>query len=368
MRIVRLACLAALTVSAAACETKHPSGATPSLTASVAISSAPDAKGLAARTNDPAIVAAVRKALECPWDAESLGFDAACLDLNPSLLPAPTTAASTVTFVSLLEDPDVKVRCIASARFEAGLRETWSTDVALARRIVAAAAAERLNHRGVISLGVALAAIDYAQTGLWPAAKAALEATPLARLRIAALERLLYDNEANQDVWDWVKARAVGTDPGEASVALLALTRPTTRKEEACKVLLGHMADDRLGGDAFLVMTLQSSRCTAFADEALAAIQARIKAGARGDGLRWPEGLLQLLQNPDAAAVQRKRAAQVLGSIALSPKVDPSVRVEAVRDLAEVDEAQGRALATRIFHDKDERVIAAAKEMLAPKK
>jgi hypothetical protein len=324
----RFTCLVALAVVAGPCETPRPATtAAPSAAASTAV--APDGKGLAAARNDPATVAAIEKALTCPWDADSLLFDGACPDLSTSRLPGPTTAASTATFVSLLEDPDVRVRSLASGRFEMGLRETWSTDRALAGRLIAAAAAERVDHGGVIPLGAALAAIDYGKTGLWPAAKAALEGTPLARLRNAALLGLLYYNEANQEVWDWVKAKTAGPDPGDARIALLAISRPQVHKEEACKRLLELTADHRLGGDALLVMTLQSSRCTAFVDATLASIERRMKAGTRGDGLRWPEGLLQIQQNPDATAPQRKRAAQVLGRIAVYPTIDPSVRAEA---------------------------------------
>jgi hypothetical protein len=365
MQRSRLTFLASFAVVAAACETKQPSpSAAPSASASPA--GVVDARGLAATTNDPAIVAAVAKALTCPWDPEALVFDGACPDL--SRVPGPTTAESAATFMSLLEDPDVKVRSLASGRLEMGLPEKWSTDVVLARRLIAAAASERLNHGGVMALGAELAAVDYAATGLWPAARAALEGTPLARLRKAALLGLLYHNEANQDVWDWVEAKTAGADLDDARIALLAISRPSGHKEEACKRLLEISADDRLGGDAFVVVTLQSSRCTAFAEEMLSAVETRVEAGARGEGRRWPEGLLQFVENPDATASQRKRAAQELGSIARSPKIDPSVRVEALRDLAEVDEAQGRALAAKLAHDGDERVTAAAKGILAPRK
>jgi hypothetical protein len=361
MTIGRISCIAALALVAAGCKGSG-AGADGGGAAGGG-----GVKGLANANNDAAIVAAAKKAMACTWKGDSTSFDTDCADWKAwtATNDIYTTAGSDGTFINMVEDPDVKVRLLASEHLGYDSDRKWVSDAALSSRVIAAAAAETQPHYEVDALGKAVARVQYAKTGNWAAAKKALEGTALASMRRNALDWLLDFNETNSDVWDWVKSKTKDADKNTAEGAVYGFVGLTTRRAEACKVWADLLADDRVGGDCASDICSQGE-CTAFFDPTLDATEGRAKSGNAPDS-DWPIAMSNLARNVKASDAQKKRADTILNELATNTHVEGYVRASAIRNMYEVDHAKGKALAARFIHDKDSSIESAAKDVLAKK-
>ena len=359
MRIGRISCIATLAIVAAGC--KGSGGADGGSAAGGGV------KGLANSANDAAIVAAAKKAMACTWKGDSTSFDTDCADWKAwtATNDIYTTAGSDVTFINMVEDPDVKVRLLACEHLGYDSDRKWVGDAALSSRVIAAAAAETQPHYEVDALGKAVARIQYAKTANWAAAKTALEATPLKTMERNALDWLLDFNETNADVWNWVKGKTKDADKSTAEGAVYGFVGLSTRRADSCKVWGDLLADDRVGGDCANDICSQGE-CTAFFDPTLDATEGRAKSGNAPDS-DWPSAMSNLVRNVKASDAQKKRADAVLNELATNPHIEGYVRASAIRSMYDADHAKGKALAARFLHDKDSSIESAAKDVLAKK-
>jgi hypothetical protein len=324
-------------------------------------------KGLANPANDPAIVAAAKKAMACTWKGDSVSFDTDCADWKAWTASNDlyNTAASDGTFVNMLEDADVKVRLLGCYHLGYDSDRKWVSDAAMSSRVIAAAAAETQPHYEVDALGKAVARIQYAKTGNWAAAKAALEATALKSMERSALDWLLDYNETSADVWDWVKGKTKDPDKSTAIGAVYGFVGLNTRRADACKVWGDLVPDDRVGAPAASDLCAQVE-CASLFDTVLDAAEGRAKSGNAADS-DWASAMSNLARSIKATDAQKKRAEGVLTELASNVHIEGYVRAAAIRTMYEVDHGKGKALAARFAHDKDSSVDSAAKDTLAKK-
>jgi hypothetical protein len=362
MRIARMTCLAAFAVLAVACGKKGNAGG------DGGAGGADGVKGLANAGNDAAIVAMAKKALACTWKADSLSFDTDCADWKAWTNSSDVfnTATSDATFVNMLEDPDVKVRVLATYHLGYDSERKWVNDPALSGRVIAAAAAETQSHYNIDAQGKAVARIVYTKSGNWAQAKAALDGTALKSMVRTALDYLLDYNETNAQVWDYVKSKTKDPDKSIAEWAVYGFGGLDTRKQDACKVFSDLLGDDRVGGDAASALALQSNECTGFLDATITAAEGRAKAGNASD-VDWPNAMERVVQNVKASDAQKKKALETLNELATNTHIDGWLRASSLRDLWEVDHVKGKGLAARLLHDKDSSVASAAKDVMAKK-
>jgi hypothetical protein len=363
MSIGRIAGIAAVAMITAACS----KGTSATGAEGGAAAASGGVKGLANASNDAAIVAAAKKALACPWKGDSISFDTDCADWKAwtATNDIYTSAGSDATLVNMIEDPDVKVRVLACVHLGEDSDRKWVNDAAMSSRVIAAAAAETQPHYEVDQLGRALARIQYAKTGNWPQAKAALDGTTLKTMERLALDWLLDFNETNADVWNWVVAKTKDADKSTAEGAVYGLAGLSTRRAEACKVWAGLLSDDRVGADAASDLCSEDE-CAASFDAAIDATEARAKAGTVSD-VDWPNAMTNVAKNLKASDAQKKRGLAILAEIADNTHIEGWVRGSAVRDLYEANHAKGKALAAHFTHDKDSSLSSAAKDVLAKK-
>jgi hypothetical protein len=364
MRIARYGCIAVLALLALACKKPNKDKDAPAGSGSAA--TAGGVKGLAAAGNDAGIVAAAKTALACTWKSDSLSFDSDCAGWKAWTQSSDVynTATSDTTFVNMLEDSDVKVRLLACYHLGYDSERKFTTNADLAKRIVAAAGAETQSHSYIDALAKAIAKIQHAKTGTWAQTKAVLDSTSIKSLDRWALDFLLDYNETDQQIWDYVKSRTKDPDKSIAEWAVYGFGSLSTRKDDACKVFVELLPDDRVGGDACSAIGLQSNDCASYVDTALQAADARTKAGNIADS-DWATGLERIAQNVKTSDAQKKKAVAILDEIAANAHIDGWMRANAIRDVYEVDKMKGKLLAAKYLRDKDSTVASAAKDVAA---
>jgi hypothetical protein len=362
MKIARIACVLSLSLAAAACGKKSDGAAD-----GAASSSGPAVKGLGNSANDPTIVAAAKKAMACPWKGDSTSFDTDCADWKAWVATSDVykVAAADATFINMIEDPDVKVRLLASEHLGHDSERKWVTDPALSGRVIAAAAAETQSHYGVDAMGKAVAHIDFSKTGNWAAAKTALEGTSLKSMERSALDWLLDFNETNAEVWDWVKSKLKDPDKSTAGAAVFGFVGLSTRRADACKVWADMLPDDRIGASCASHISGQTE-CAPQFDATLDAADGHAK-NANATDSDWPYSMGKIAKSVKATDAQKKRAIAIITSFANNTHVDGYVRAGAIRAMYEADPAKGKALAAKFAKDPNSSIASAAKDVIAKK-
>lgn len=143
------------------------------LLAFLSIVSTPQAHAETTAGGDAQALALAKQAIRCPWRDNQLDFEcAAFAKWNAS--PLLEGGKADATLVRLIEDPDVKLRFVAITAISSK-GKAYTTDAALAKRLIAAAPNAPIRAGIPNSLGVAIGKIKLQETGTSAAVKALLE-------------------------------------------------------------------------------------------------------------------------------------------------------------------------------------------------
>jgi hypothetical protein len=373
----RLAWAGLSILCAAACGSPSPSGLVsppPPAPTSVRVP-VPAPSGLASPSSDPVFVSLAKAALACRWKPDCTGRgcpnEPVPLAIDESCAAWKTWKSGTVsattdgeaTFVNMLEDTNVQIRLLGARRLELGSSRRWASNPELARRVIAAAAAESEEGNQITALAGAVGDIAYDTTGLWPAAKAAVEGSPNPLLKPIVLNAIGKYNAANQDVWRWALENAKATDG--RGVSYLAHFH-AGRQDDVCKAFVDFMNEHPKAGYPEQEMALESNGCPSSLEAALVATEAFLKTDAVADW-GWVSAMENTLTNHGATDAQKKRAKAALESMARDTRSQGVYRAEALRRLHRIDKARGAALAASLTGDQNEYVVAAVKGVLATK-
>jgi len=369
---------AALLVVACAKQATSPSvnaAPTPSVSSAPTAAPAAEVKGLANPTSDPATVLLANNALACKWkpDCTGHGCPKDQLDLTPDEGCAGVktwrsakiagTDAGDATLVNMLEDRDVRVRLLGAWQLSFGPHGAWASNRELARRVIAAAAAESEEGNQIAALAGAVADINYDATGLWPDAKAAVEAPSHSLMKSIVLNAIGKYNAASEVVWQWALANAKASNGSGASY--LAHFH-TARQADVCTVLGELLVEKPNTGFAAQELTAEGNGCPSSIEPALAATEAFLtKDFVRDWG--WVSAADNTHKNRGASAQQKARAADALAAMARESRSQGVYRAEALRRLHRLDKAKASALAATLGQDKNAEVAGAVKEVLASK-
>ncbi len=358
--------LAACVVVFGACDKKEePKAAAPAGDRPAAAPEKPKI-GLDSPKNNPKTVEVAKKALACPWKDD---FDAACADYKTWL--EDKAIYDEETFISMLEDPDEKVRFLGAKR----LYDTLGVldDKALAERLLTVAEKSK-TPREQHPLGNSVGKIQLEGTDLFPRIKALLnakETTP--NMRVGILGALMKTNPASDDAFNLMRESAKNPDfdsnvQGTAFGAMSWHTKPAK-----CDAFLEATqdADDGRAGDATQFILRSDQHCDAHYDAVIKSLEDRVKAkkvtnALFGDALR-------LLCNPKGTAKppQVKKAAAIAKKIAEDKKLEGRIRASGITGAAECDPKGAKAYSARFKKETDEDIkesVARIERLAAQKK
>jgi len=356
---MRLLLLAVLPVAFACSKKSDPTPTPPAGSGSdpkPAVKAEPPAKGLAAKDNDPAIVALVKEAVKCKPDGSRLewncdGFKA----WRDSKLFG--DAKSDKTLANLLEDPDEKVRFLGADRFAVRASE----DAAIAKRVLAAAQAET-STLVADSLGKALGKIDANKAGIAADVTKVITDHKLPELRLG----VIIAGAENGALFAPILAVAnTSTDDKMRLAAEGAFynNTPAGKEADVCKMWLANVdnANAEISGTAAELCGRVSS-CKDSWDPLLDKIDAKAKAGAVA--FHGMAGALQWIHDGSTATDAQKARTLALGkAIASNTKNEAFARARAVEFVGATD----KAFAAGFKNDK-EGVIKQAAERAASAK
>ncbi|HEY4180957.1 MAG TPA: hypothetical protein VGM90_29140 [Kofleriaceae bacterium] len=313
----------------------------------------PPAKGLAAKDNDPAIVALAKEGIKCKADGDRLewncdGFKA----WRDSKLFEDNKGDATLT--NLLEDPDEKVRSLAVDRFQ----HLAPKDPAQVKRMLAAA---QLETSTIVAewLGRSLGAADVAKAGVAADANKLIADSKSPELR----NGLITGGASNAAYFDTILE--VGNESTDvklrhAAVEAFYNNTPEGKEADVCKMWLGNVdnADAETAGAATSLEGRVGS-CKDNYDALLDKIDARQKNGTIANA-EMVSSLHWLNDGSSATDAQKKRAIDLGKAIASNEKLPQDARGGAVELLAPID----ATYTAKFLKDKDDYVKGVAERAL----
>jgi hypothetical protein len=307
-------------------------------------------RGLGRADNDPAVVALLKAALACKPSVPCTG--ALAWDGSEDEF---VHGRADPTLVSLLEDPDERVRVLA-ARKLARHGAPFRTERALAERVVAAAEAER-GERAAPLLGGLVARVELLA-----------RRHPLAVLREAVVEGLFRNNPSSVEAFDLTK-NLVGDPDHAVRVAAVGAfwVGGDHWSEETCRFWFDHIDDPRdedVAARASELLT-RSGRCQAETDALLESAEKRFRA-ARTDRPAFAAALRNVCEDRKSTDAERARAGALARRLVQEKSIETAVRVEALPAVLACDPAGGRAFVNGFATDKDPEVRDRAVGLLLP--
>ena len=323
--------------------------------------------GLDAPGNDAEIVSAAKSTLACKYDDDD-GFDGDCAAFKAwGDLDAPfERGKNDETVVSMLEDPDKKVRLLAAMQLEEH-GEKYKVEAPLAARVLAVGEAEKLEVV-CVPLGGSIGEIDLAATKAFEriAALAKKHAQPEMRGRITA--RLLDNNRASDDAYRFTVAMLDDDSKDVRVAAIESLPRGgAVHAKDTCPTLAAKMKKDAEPSvSAAAARQLAMMRACASQYDVLLDV---VDDSEKGDRVHWyySWALWSMCEDPSATAAQRGRAVLLAKRIATDKKETLAARTESLDAIVRCDAAGGwRGYLARFKGDKD--LGAKATRLLAPPK
>jgi hypothetical protein len=324
--------------------------------------------GLEAPGNDAQVVELVRRALDCPFKDQAPEPDCAALAAwrDSELL---VRGRADATLVSLLEDPNEKVRQLAAGALRAS-GETFRTDGGLAKRVLAAALAETSEAVGG-ELGAALATIDGKAAGLSQELAATLREAKLAGLRQSLVAGVLVRNPDQYEVV--TKLAADDADPGirRAAVSSLWAGTPADKIPSSCALWLARASEEKDAETAAeaaysCAAYPQGTGCRDQWDALLAALAKKAETG-EVTSARLRNALDSLHRQEAASAEQKKRAVATGRAIVKNTANGEYARAQTLKWIGEID-PKAKAFATDYLDDPGPAVKTAAEEIVSGKK
>jgi len=309
----------------------------------------PPAKGLAAKDNDPAIVALAKDAAQCKPDGSRLEYNCPGFKAwrDSALFK---DAKSDKTLANMLDDTDEKVRFLAADRFA----ERNTEDAAVAKRVLAAAQAET-SALVADRLGKALGKIDATKTGIAADVSKVIADHKLVELRLG----LITAGASNASLFDPILALAnTSTDDKLRLAAETAFynNTPAGKEADVCKMWFANVdnANAEIAGEAAHLCG-RISACKANWDSLLDKVDAKAKAGSiahhqMAASLQW------MHDQSEASEPQKARTVTIAKEIASNAKNDAFARSRAIEFVGATD----KAFVATFKNDKEQMVKDAA--------
>jgi hypothetical protein len=326
-------------------------------------------KGLAATDNDPAIIALVKAALDCPWNGHE--FPPGCREyfaLHSTLRVA--GAAADKTLVNLLEDPDERVRSIGITALWSPQRPRFQPDKDLACRVIAAAEKEAPTGTAAVYWGGVVASIDFERAGVLDRVAAMVKNEQLGEVRWVVVERMPFANKESPGAARLAMDMAKDPDPKMKAAALSALSHFSgANVPDICKSLLSKTADedDEAASQAASALgtMMLDSRCAEAVDGLLTSVEKRAVAKP-SDNSVWGAALYLVCIPSAIDPAQRTRAARLARTLAASSTAGDRLRCAALDAILRCDPTNGTATVTTYLKDKSAVVRNHAYSTLHP--
>jgi hypothetical protein len=322
----------------------------------------PANSGLAAKDNDPAVVALAKAAITCKVDDKQLDWSCPGFKAwrDSDLLK---DGKADMTLVNLLEDGDEKVRFLGADKLPDS-RSGYGEDPAAAKRVLAAAQRET-SALVAERLGKTLGNVNLEKTGITAEVTKLIAEHELVDLRVGLIGTGQHAN--SRALFDAVFAQAkTATDD---KIRLRAVTAfwvgtPSDKQAEVCQMWLdtADHANVEIAGEAAYMCGLQSN-CKAHWDGLLDKLDGKTKAGKVGH-TQMASALEWLHNQKEATAPQKQRAIAIARAVAENAKNAASARARAIDFLAKKAKDDSKTLFAKLQADTDASVKAAAERAL----
>jgi hypothetical protein len=331
-----------------------------------------EVKGLHASSSDPAVVALVEEVLTCEW-SDDWGPASSC-EAYRAWQRSDELKAADATLVNMLEDPDDKLRYLAS---EAIGPKSWATafrdDAALVGRILAAAKVE--THERVASwLGDALAEVSYADIGdaeLTDAAMGLLKTHDISQLRASLASGLLEKAPAHPGLYELYVGLARNVEEADVRFSTHlglrgAMTLDDDKKTAVCEVWTEGIGstDENVASLAGELMA-RFEACSEKWDALLEGIAERAEQGRlakSANSWRDAKALKDLHAQDQATDDQKKRAVAVAKTLVENTQINVRARTDALRFVGDAD-PNGARFAARFLEDENSTIRRWAQEL-----
>jgi hypothetical protein len=275
-----------------------------------------------------------------------------------------------VTFVNFLADPKKEVRWLGGESLSR-FGKTFKTDPALAKKVMAAAQAEK--DKSVLKkLGSNVGHLDVSKTGLADDIKKLLAESTSTELRSGIVGSILWSNGKEGGFYDLLQqmARTEKDKEVRKSAAAAFWTGGSDRTEDNCKLWLelSADADDDLAGHSAYHCAFypHGGGCTGQWDALMDGIEKKSKDGAVKSSF-MSSSLGYLYKQAKASDAQKKRAITILRAIVENKSNEKMVRGDALRVIGEHD-PDAQAFAAKFESDPEFFVQSAAKKIKEGKK
>lgn len=327
-------------------------------------------KGLEAAGNDPAVVAEVKKILECEW--KRFGFSSSKCEAFKAFNKSDMIkrGRADATMVNLLEDDDSKVRWLAARTLKMH-GKTYEGDPKLAARVLTAAEQEKDEQVAVKMMG-AVADMDLVGTKLADRAIALAKSHPVEEARAELVHSVLFKNRDSNELYEFVKATAKEAKEDKirrAAVRAFWVGTPRDKTEEVCKLWLDVAQNDASDDVAGVAMRLAAqnpnARCEAQYDGLLELAESKAKEGkVKTSDVAFA---LRYIHGQKKASDAHKKRALSIAKILLENEANKDMaRADALRLLGK-EHPKGKAMAKKYKDAKSFFVKNAAKRILEGK-
>ncbi len=362
-----LVCSITLALGLAACvDKKKPAGDDKP----AAAAPAKETKGLAAATNDPAVIAEVKKVLGCEW--KHFGFSTRCEAFKAfRKSDLVKLGRADTTMVNLIEDADAKLRWLAARTLKQS-GKTYESDAKLAERVVAAAEKEQ-DKLVAVKLARAIAEIDLEGTKLVDKVSTLAKDHEVEGFRAALVRSVLFRNRAVVKLYELIKGMAKtekSDDVRSSAVEAFWIGTPSGKHAEVCTLWREVAETDKVDKVADAAMRLAgqapNARCKGEFDALLAIAEKKAKGGTvKSSDVAF--AVKYIFRHKDTPAAQKKKSIAIAKILLANDANKGMARGAAMRFVGKED-PKGKKLAKKYLADKDFFVKNAAKRIVEAKK
>jgi hypothetical protein len=353
---------------APACQSQPSKPATPSPAVAPPAAAKPapvEPTGLAAKGNNPEIVALAAEALKCAHDGSHL-FDFKC-DAFKGFLRAKAIADQDATLVSFWEDADPRVRLLGAFALPDGINDhpPFRNDPALSQRMVRALAKE--TESSVASaMARRVARIDVETTGLLAPIAELIKSSRHPGATEELINNLLFTNSRSRATYDYFLTLTQDPDKGVRRKAVDAFwIGGGLSAVETCKMWEAHLDDaaPEVAGAAAYHLGM-SNDCRAHDAVLLGRVGDRLKAKTTGGESHFASSLAELCGDENASVANKLAAARLAKEMAADKELEDFLRWRGLEAVTACDKKGGRGFVARLTHDKNKFVAEKARETL----
>jgi hypothetical protein len=242
----------------------------------------------------------------------------------------------------------------------------YTSDKALASRVVAVAEGEKGKYAELSRLGFVVGRIHQTEAGTFDRVKALVKGSGPLDMRKGVLDTVVTFNDSDPAVFDFVRELTKDADKDLSRAAIYGLKYASKRAADACKAFADGLALPNVATAAAVLIAEEGHNggvtCDAQIDALLSDAQKRAKAGTIDD-TAWPTALGYVAKNSKATDAQKKQALAVAKMIVENAKNNGYARASALGMVGDADAKAAKGYANKFLKDKDSSVASRAKSI-----